>query len=169
MKITLKTLTAIGKYSGNWDKLMAHLGKSETDDQPLSIAVIIDSNGLEIALECLQDVKGFDREIRLYAVWCARQVQHLLRYKPSLDAINVAERFANGMASPQELENARRAAEPFAPGSTFEPAARAALACAMASAADAALAASDAAGQAGCDEELQKRRLRELCAAGEGS
>jgi len=43
---------------------------------------------------------------RLFAVWCARQVQHLLTDPRSIAAIDVAERFANGLATRKELEAA---------------------------------------------------------------
>ena len=44
-----------------------------------------------------------DRELRLFAVWCARQVQHLLTDPRSVSAIDVAERYANGEATDEEL------------------------------------------------------------------
>ena len=50
-----------------------------------------------------------DRTLRLFAVWCARQVQHLLTDPRSLDVLDVAERHANGQATDQEL---RAAAQP---------------------------------------------------------
>lgn len=51
-----------------------------------------------------------EKELRLFAVWCARQVQHLMKDKRSLDALDVAERFALGKASVEELRAARDAA-----------------------------------------------------------
>jgi len=51
-----------------------------------------------------------DRELRLFAVWCARQVQHLLTEPRSINAIDVAERYANGEATDRELTAARAAA-----------------------------------------------------------
>ena len=40
-----------------------------------------------------------DKTLRLFAVACARRVQHLMTDKRSLDAIDVAERYANGNAT----------------------------------------------------------------------
>ena len=51
-----------------------------------------------------------ERELRLFAVWCARSVQHLLTDPRSFEAITVAERYANGDATEGELAAARDAA-----------------------------------------------------------
>jgi len=51
-----------------------------------------------------------DRELRLFAVWCVRQAQHLLTEPRSINAIDVAERYANGEATDRELTAARAAA-----------------------------------------------------------
>ena len=50
------------------------------------------------------------KTLRLFAVWCARSVEHLLTDDRSRDAINVAERFANGEATEEERAAARDAA-----------------------------------------------------------
>jgi len=78
-----------------------------------------------------------DREIRLFAVFCARQVEHLLTDQRSRDAIDVAEKFASGEATGCELTAAWTAA-----------AARAADGAAAGAAAWAAAAAGAAAGAA---------------------
>ena len=51
-----------------------------------------------------------DRTLRLFAVFCARSVEHLLTDQRSRDAIDVAERFAKGEATAEELSAARDAA-----------------------------------------------------------
>ena len=102
MLTTLNQIRAYSPCKSGWTKLLAHLGKASADDAPLSIITVLDSNGLDDALWCLQAVKGHDREIRLYAVWCARQVQHLMTDPVSLAALDVAERFANGEATDTE-------------------------------------------------------------------
>ena len=51
-----------------------------------------------------------DRELRLIAVKCARQVQHLMKDERSINALDVAERFANGEATQEELTAAWAAA-----------------------------------------------------------
>ena len=110
MKTTLNQIRAKSPCADGWKKLLTHLGKTQADDEALSIITILDSNGLDDALWCLRAVTGHDREIRLYAVWCARQVQHLMTDKRSLDALDVSERFANGLATDEELTAARAAA-----------------------------------------------------------
>jgi hypothetical protein len=110
MITTLKAIKEHDPELAVWCKLLRHLGKTEADDEPLSIATILDNNGLDDALLCLRAVKGRDREIGLYAVWCARQVQHLMRDPRSLTALDVAERYANGMATDAELSAALDAA-----------------------------------------------------------
>ena len=44
-----------------------------------------------------------DKELRLFTVFCARQVQHLMTDPRSIEAINVAEKYAQGKASDDEL------------------------------------------------------------------
>jgi hypothetical protein len=93
-----------------------------------------------------------DRELRLFAVFCARQVEHLLTDQRSRDAIAVAEKFANGEATSDELAAARHAAAGAAAGAAAAWAAGAAAAGAAAwdagEAADAARTAAWAAGAA---------------------
>ena len=93
-----------------WEKLLKHLGKTKADDEPLPFAVIVESNGLDDALWCCRTAPERDREWRLFAVWCARRVQHLMIDPRSVAALDVAERFARGEATVEELAAARDAA-----------------------------------------------------------
>ena len=52
-----------------------------------------------------------DRDLRLFAVRCARRVQHLMKDERSLKSLDVAERYANGEASDDELNAANAAAD----------------------------------------------------------
>ena len=110
MFTTLNQIRTKSPCSSGWKMLLASLNKTQADDVPINISTILDSNGLDDALWCLRTVKGRDKELRLYAVWCARQVQHLMTDKRSLDALDVAERFAIGDATQEELTAARVAA-----------------------------------------------------------
>ena len=110
MKTTLNKIRVHSPCANGWEKLLKNLGKTRADDEPLALTTILESNGLDDALWCLRAVDGHEREMRLYAVECARSVQHLMTDKRSLDAIDVAERFANGKATQQELNAAWGAA-----------------------------------------------------------
>ena len=94
-----------------WRKLLKYLGKTVVDDESLPFSVILDSNGLEDALWCCHTAPEYNRVWRLYAVWCARQVQHLMTDQRSLNALDVAERHANGQATDKELSVAWDAAK----------------------------------------------------------
>ena len=92
---------------------------------------------------CREEIMS-EKDMRLFAVWCARQALKLVGnpYKRSIEVCNVAEKFANGEATRDELKAARAAAD--------------AAACAAADAADAACAAAayaaaDAAARAAAD------------------
>ena len=110
MKTTLNKIRAQQPCECGWKKLLAHLGKTKADDEPLSIVEVLNSNGLDDAIWCLRAVDGQEQKIRLYAVWCARQVHHLTINSRSRAALDVAERFANGNATDRELFAAADAA-----------------------------------------------------------
>jgi hypothetical protein len=76
----------------------------------IQLSYIAESNGLDDALWATRCISGCDRDLRLFAVWCARQVQHLMKDQRSIDALDVAERFANGLATEEELAAAWAAA-----------------------------------------------------------
>ena len=103
MKTTLNQIRAHHPCLDGWQKLLRGLGKTAADEEIIWIDQILDINGLNDALWCLRAVEGCDREIRLYAVWCARRVQHLMTDPQSVKALDVAERYARGEASYEEL------------------------------------------------------------------
>ena len=85
-----------------------------------------------------------DVELRRFAVWSARQVQHLMTDERSLNALDVAERYANGAAAyaaHATAHAAARAAARAADAAAYAAARAAAYAAASASAYDAAYAA----------------------------
>ena len=110
MKTTLNKIRSRGPCVNGWENLLTHLGKTKADDEPLDLLTILDSNGMDDALWCFRAVEGCDKEIRLYAVWCAQQAHHLMKDPRSIDVLDVAERFANGTASNEELAAAGAAA-----------------------------------------------------------
>ena len=64
--------------------------------------------GLQDTIWCMRTAPEFDKEWRLFAVFCARSIEHLLKDPRSITAINVAERFAYGTATLEELNLANR-------------------------------------------------------------
>jgi hypothetical protein len=142
MKTTLNKIRMHSPCESGWKKLLKNLGKTQADDEPLAITTILESNGLDDALWCLRAVDGYQREMRLFAVECARSVQYLIKNQRSVDAIDVAERYANGLAADNELaaawDAARYAAKSAARGVATNAATDAATASAWTAAWDAA-------------------------------
>jgi hypothetical protein len=122
-----------------------------------------------------------EKLMRLFAVWCARQVQHLITDIRSLKALDVAEAFANGEATKKQLDAALDAAWAAARGAAWTAVEAAARAAALDAALDAAWAAArgaveaaaldaalDAARAAALDaaRAAQESKLREMILAG---
>ena len=108
---TLNKIQMCNPCSKGWRKLLKYLGKTVADDESLPFSVILDSNGLDDALWCCHTAPEHNRVWRLYTIWCARQVQYLMIDQRSLDALDVAERYANGQATDKELSAAWAAAK----------------------------------------------------------
>lgn len=96
-----------------------------------------------------------DETLRLFAVRCARQVQHLMKDERSLNALDVAERYANGLATAEELAAARAAALAAELAAELAAARAAAWAAALAAAWAAAWAAARAAARAAAWEACE--------------
>ena len=154
---TLNRIRANLPCEAGWKKLLAGLGKTSADDAPLPYARIAEINGLDDALWCCRVEPQHAKVWRLYAVWCARQVQHLMTDPRSIAALDVAERHATGEATDDELMAARDAARDAAWDAAGDAARAAAGDAAGAAAWDAAWAAARAAaGAAAGDAQLNK-------------
>ena len=163
---TLNKIRDHSPCTEGWQRLLKHLDKTRADDEPLPLVTVLDSNGLDDCLWCLRSVPEHNNIWRLYAVWCARKVQHLMTDQRSIDALDVAERHATGTATDEELAAARDAAgaaraAAWAAGAAARDAAWAAGAAAWAAGAAAGDAAWDAAGAAAWDAawKVQERDL----------
>lgn len=167
MKTTLNQIREHSPCASGWGKLLRSLNKTTPDDEPLDIAYIVRSNGLDDALWCLRTVQGHDKEVRLFTIWCARQVQHLMKDQRSIAALDVAERFANGEATQGELDAAANAAARAAENAASDAAAWAAANAASDAAAGAAAnATANAAARAAANAAArgaQTDKLLELC------
>lgn len=104
-----------------WKNLLKNIGKVRADDDPLPIKTILALSGIDDAVWCLRAVTNSDREIRLFAIFCAEQVQYRVEQdKPfpkgyadkvnraRIEVFDIATRFANGHASKEELISARK-------------------------------------------------------------
>jgi len=79
--------------------------------KPISLISILERDDVESS-DKLWLVTHFltDKTNRLFAVWCARQVLTKDSDSRSINAVDVAERYANGEATDAELDEARAAA-----------------------------------------------------------
>ena len=73
------------------------------------LSAILEKCGVEDALQNLRNVHGFEKEKMQLAVAFAKEVRHLMPNEAKA-ALDVAERFANGLATTEELEKAQDAA-----------------------------------------------------------
>ena len=170
MTTTLNKIRSHGPCKPGWDRLLAGLGKTEADDEPLSFIRILEINGIEDAVWSLRACDD-ERAVRLYACDCAEHVlAHFESLFPGDDrprrAIEVARAYANGRATEDELRSALAAAWAAAWAAEFA-AWDAAWDAAWAAARDAAWAAEfaawAAAGDAACvaEREWQVQKFRE--------
>jgi hypothetical protein len=142
---TLNRIQKCGPCLAGWIKGLDAAGKDTPDDEPISYEAILDAVGLEDALWCCRAEPELDNQWRLFAVWCARQVQHLMTDPRSVKALDVAELHAIGQATDDDLAAARDAAWDAARDAAWDAAWDAARAAARAAAWDAARAAARAA------------------------
>jgi hypothetical protein len=108
---TLARIQALKPSPSYWRMLIAGLGKTKADDEPLPFARIVEICGIKDALWCCHAEPQYAREWSLFAVWCARQVQHLMKDPRSVAALDAAERYARGEATDVELSAARTDAQ----------------------------------------------------------
>jgi len=141
--ISLNQIRAQFPCESGWKKVLASKGGTSADmDAQFPLADILESNDLDDTLWCLRCLPEYNSLRRKFAVWRARQVKHFMTYERSRNALDVAWRHSDGLATDEELAAAWDAA--------------------WAAARDAALAAALAAARA-----LQKAKLIEILTAGE--
>jgi hypothetical protein len=110
MNTTLKKISQTTRiyWDFNWEMLLKALDKTryegERDETIIEIKTIYELVGFDIAICALETVEGYEKEMRLFAVFCARQVQHLMSHEQYDKLIDVGERYANGEDVETELE-----------------------------------------------------------------
>ena len=107
---TLNRIRAHHPCEDGWTKLLAGLGKTKADDEPLAYATILRIVGIADALWCCRAERQHAAIWRMAAVRFARRVQHLAKDPRSIAALDVAERHAQGLATDAELAATRDAA-----------------------------------------------------------
>ena len=128
-----------------WGKLLNHLGKTQSDDEPLELSTILESNGVDDTIWAMRAVDVKDKDIRLFAADCAELVLPIYEKQyPNDDrprkAIQAARDYANRLINEDELAAASAAASAAA-GAAWAARATASAAWAAAWAASAAWAA----------------------------
>lgn len=106
MITTLNKIRAENPCENEWGKLLRHLGKTKADDEPLDMLIILESNGLDDCLWCARTLPEYDKTWRLFAVWCARRVQHLMLDPRSVAMVDIADRHIRGLTIDSDLKAA---------------------------------------------------------------
>ena len=156
---TLAAIRAASPCESGWKKLLAALGKTKADNEPLDLLTVLNSNGLDDALWVMSFAMPDDRLARHFQAWCAEQVLHIF------EAVRPDDRRVRDqieMLRRDDATKAERAAADAAARDAAEAARAAARAAWVAAdvAARAARAAADAAWAAA--EAAQESRLRKM-------
>ena len=120
---TLNEIKAHKPCVDGWAKIWAAQGGFNADfDKPFPLADALDSNGFDDVMWALKRLPVDASLLRKYAVWCARQVQHLMKDERGLIALDVAWRYSEGLATNEELaivrENTFAAYAPYGTNTT---------------------------------------------------
>lgn len=110
IQITLNKIEEAKPCKPGWRKVLrAHekLGR----DTEFPLLSVLDSNSLEDTIWCMRCLPEYEALWRKYGVWCAAQVEHLMTDDRSKNALRVAWRHSEGLATDEELSTAWAAAE----------------------------------------------------------
>ena len=109
---TLNAIRAQRPCRDGWEKLLASLGKTQPDDDPLHLLTILNSNGLDDTLWVLQNTGCDERLSRHFGAWCSEQVLHIFEAnRPNDNRPRLAIECArNDDATPAQRDAARAAA-----------------------------------------------------------
>ena len=109
--ISLNQIKAHNPCDDGWETILAARGGDNADyDEQFPLSSALDSNGLDDVIWALRCLPEHYNLWRKYAVWCARQVEDLMKDERSKDAVDVAWRYSEGQATVDELKAAWAAA-----------------------------------------------------------
>jgi len=108
--ISLNQIKAKDPCQDGWETILAARGKDADYDEQFPLSFALDSNGLYDVLWSLQCLPEHNNLWRKYAVWRSRQVEHFMTDQRSKDALEVAWRHSEGLATDAELSAAWLAA-----------------------------------------------------------
>ena len=151
---TLAAIRAASPCESGWKKLLAALGKTKADSEPLDLLTVLDSNGLDDALWVMSFAMPDARLARHFQAWCAEQVLHIF------EAVRPDDRRVRDQIEMLRRDDATKAERDAAWASARDATRDAAWAPAMASA----RAARDVAWASARDaaEAAQESRLRKM-------
>lgn len=110
MTTTLNRIREHNPCREGWTRLLKYLGKTQANDEPLGLDVILASNGLDDALWCLCAIREQDVAIQCFALACARRVEHLAYDQCVRQCNNITEQYCSGKVGEEDLYEARSAA-----------------------------------------------------------
>ena len=114
--ITLNQIRKKSPCQDGWEKLLKHLGKTKADDEPISLAIVLESNGIQDAIWCLRALPDTERpKIVEFSCRCAESMlPHFEKKFPGDDrprkAIAAARAYVAGEISREELRYAASSA-----------------------------------------------------------
>ena len=109
--ISLNEIRAHSPCEDGWKKVLASKGGTSADmGAQFPMTDILESNALDDALWCLRCRPEHSGLWRKLAVWCARQVESQMTDERSRNALAVAWRHSEGLATDAELDAAWDAA-----------------------------------------------------------
>ena len=128
--VSLKQILAANPCQSGWAKVLHARGKMTNgqlqecldnehvpmsfsklaDDEQFPMSSIIESNSFNDCVWTFRCVNAKELQIK-FAVWCARQVQYLMKDQRSIDALDVVWRYSDGLVTDEELVKVRRAAD----------------------------------------------------------
>ena len=151
---TLAAIRAASPCEPGWKKLLAALGKTKADNEPLDLLTVLNSNGMDDALWVMSFAMPDDQLARHFQAWCAEQVLHIF------EAVRPDDRRVRDQIEMLRRDDATKA-ERDAARAAADAAAWAAAGAAWdaAEAADAARAAAEAAWAARAAQESRLRKM----------